>query len=300
LDIIGARSQGARPNEGYIAPFTPDRFDAIVGWLETPEQTRWAVSLLGTYLQHSEDWRHGVRALGARLASPRLRSLRLLQPDTPRAAHLRFIIGVLAEPTRQDAIADAVMKRLGREPILLPEVPVLDALTRDFSAALTHLENWLGPWSSGTIAVSVETMDRWISLLAAQTVERDSNMSNNFDQLAMTLSKCWSFAGRARLIARGEALDDPMRDLVLSALIPALTAFSFAELSRGAATRVLELYLSGDIDEFRSLGRAATEEFVEQVALPRAAGATEFEYNRLVKFLEDAGDALGRRYRLPN
>lgn len=300
LYMKASQTQYHREGKGLIVKFTQERFQTILRWVEVPSQARWSLALLSAYLRHSLDWQQGVRDNRKMLDKKQLYPVRYLMSDTTSARKLSFVKRSLARPGDVSAISRAVIRVLSEEQLVLPEHLVLGALTTDFESSLKLLQDWFQVWRGVGVEISVTHIDAWLALIGARQTSKSVVNEMEETRLYEFLAKAWSFDGREKILAIAEDQDNLSSNLTLAKLVPRLTGFSFGELSAAASMRLLEFYLKGLVSEHRQLGRAATEDVVDKLVVPRARARVPGERARLGLFLEDAGEVLGRRYALPD
>jgi hypothetical protein len=284
--------EGRRP----VPPFTPRRLEIILVWLRDMDKNHWPLFLLETYLSQSAGWRRGVTERLAALPPKIRRVVQLVSPNGRAADRRRFALSAIDNPARLDELGHAVMKALGEGDIQLPEPEVLSSIERHGLRAISLLYGWIR-LHGAKFDISGERMNAWIDTLAPlyprETWPPEAGASNLFQAIA----RAWSFDTRSALLGRAEDPADPQRDFILSAFVLRLTGFSIAELSVETAEHMLTMFLDGEIEPYPSLGEAATESFIEDIVLPRAAlGMTDYQRGSFEQILYDAGNALGRRF----
>jgi hypothetical protein len=185
--------------------------------------------------------------------------------------------------------------------IELDEERALRSLKRDARNTLSLLGDMFFATNYDRRPIKIHNIAEWINVLD-KAFQREEWM-----KAQSLLSICGYLANAMQITERKMVLDcandskNPASDFVLGLIVPRVPGVTTDDLTSAAATRLLDLYVKGQIDFFPSPGEIATERFLTETVLPYAQSMSDDRWEReaIERTLLDAGRRHDRRYSPP-
>jgi hypothetical protein len=185
--------------------------------------------------------------------------------------------------------------------IELDEERVLRSLKRDARNTLRLFGDLFFTASHDQRPIKIHDASEWISVLV-KAFRHEEWMKNT-----SLLSVCDYLANAMQVSEHKSVLDcandskNPASDFVLGLIVPRVPGVTTDDLTSAAASRLLDLYVKGQIDFFPSPGEIATERFLTETVLPYAQSMSDDRQEReaIERTLLDAGRRHDRRYSPP-